>query len=320
MWRFFAPFLISDGVLLGAAALLFRQAHRPMQLYEVAAFATCVVLGACLAVWPFIAKHKEDEHLAGNAELKGTLEQIQDLEKAAGQIANATAQWQGVQEHSVQTVNAAREISERMTSETKEFFAFVEKAQDAEKGHLKLELEKLKRAEGDWLQVVVHVMDHVYALQQAGSRSGQPALAEQLSTFQNACRDVVRRVGLVPMVVPPGTPFDPRAHQAADNTAKYPEGSKVVDTLGTGYSYQGQVVRLPVVFVHPASQGDGGNPGSSASARQDSAPTQAATGPATPSEGAEAPARESSDPGAGPAVGPGTTGRQAGSGRQAHFF
>jgi len=63
--------------------------------------------------------------------------------------------------------------------------------------HLELETAKLRRAEGDWLQVTVRILDHVFALYVAAARSGQPRLAEQIAAFQNACRDAARRVGLV---------------------------------------------------------------------------------------------------------------------------
>jgi hypothetical protein len=57
------------------------------------------------------------------------------------------------------------------------------------KNHLRLEIEKLRRGEGEWLQVMVRVLDHVQALHLAGQRSGQRNLIEQLTHFQNSCRD-----------------------------------------------------------------------------------------------------------------------------------
>src|SRR5207245_9616273 len=94
------------------------------------------------------------------------------------------------------TVGTARQIAERMASEAKAFSDFMQKASDAEKGHLRLEVEKLRRSEGEWLQVLVLTLDHVYALLLAGRRSGQQNIIQQLTTFQHACRDVARKVGL----------------------------------------------------------------------------------------------------------------------------
>ena len=42
-----------------------------------------------------------------------------------------------------------------------------------------------RRGEGEWLQVLVRMLDHVYALHQGASRSGQPKLIEQVGNFQN---------------------------------------------------------------------------------------------------------------------------------------
>jgi len=73
---------------------------------------------------------------------------------------------------------------------------------------LRLEVEKLRRVESEWLQVAVRMLDHVYALHQGACRSGQPHLIEQVGSFQNACRDAARRVGVTPFTANEGEPFD----------------------------------------------------------------------------------------------------------------
>ncbi len=179
-WRFCVPFLIGDGLLLGAAGVIFQQAHRPLVPYEVAGFALCVLAGAGLGVWPFFLRHRAELRLAEVGELRGTLAQIQQLETIAGKIAHATGQWQTVHEYAVKVGDAARQIAERMSAESRDFFAFLEKANDAERKHLRLEVEKLRRGEGEWLQVLVRLLDHVYALYLAATRSQQRALIEQI--------------------------------------------------------------------------------------------------------------------------------------------
>jgi len=150
--------------------------------------------------------------------LKTAVLQIQNLEIIGRQIANATANWQSIQEASTGTMDSARQISEVVASAAGAFSEFNQKADDAEKNHLRLEVEKLHRAENDWLQILVRILDHVFALYQAGVRSGQPSLVEQLGNFQNACRDAARRVGLAPFVAVAGETFDPKLHQMADST------------------------------------------------------------------------------------------------------
>jgi molecular chaperone GrpE (heat shock protein) len=106
---------------------------------------------------------------------------------------------------------------------------------------------QLPRAEGDWLQVLVRLLDHVYALHQAALRSRQPSLIDQLAQFQNACRDTARRVGLTPFVAAPAEPFDQQRHQLMDADAKPEAGAVVEETLATGYTFQGQLVRPALV-------------------------------------------------------------------------
>ena len=60
--------------------------------------------------------------------------------------------------------------------------------------------------------------------------------------------DTARRLGLVPLVPPPDVLFDAKQHQLLDGqTAK--EGSAIGDLIAPGYTFQGQLLRLPVVTV-----------------------------------------------------------------------
>lgn len=142
-----------------------------------------------------------------------------------------------------------------MTQEGKEFAQFMEKANDTERAHLRLEIEKLRRAENEWLEVLVRICDHVYALHRAALNSGQPALADQLTRFQQAVRDSIRRLGLVPHEAKPDEPFDERAHQLAEPDLAAPAGALIADTLATGYTLQGQTIRRIVVALKETGPG-----------------------------------------------------------------
>ena len=61
-----------------------------------------------------------------------------------------------------------------MTGEVRQFTEFMQKMNDSEKAALRLEVEKLRRGEGEWLQVLVRILDHVFALHAAAVRSGEP--------------------------------------------------------------------------------------------------------------------------------------------------
>jgi molecular chaperone GrpE (heat shock protein) len=133
-----------------------------------------------------------------------------------------------------------------MAAEARDFAEFMQKINDTEKATLRLEAEKLHRAEAEWLQIVVRILDHVFALNAGAARSGQKHLIEQLSHFQNACRDSARRVGLVPFVADLAEPFDPQRHQWTDGDAP-PAGALVAETMATGYTFQGKLVRPALV-------------------------------------------------------------------------
>jgi len=152
-----------------------------------------------------------------------------------------------VQESAGKTAATAKEMADRMAAEVKDFNEFLKHANEGEKSALRLEVGKLRRAESDWLQVLVRLLDHVYALHQAALRSRQPSLIDQLGQFQNVCRDTARRVGLSPFVAAPAEPFDGQRHQLLDAEAKAEPGATVEETLATGYTFQGKLLRPAVV-------------------------------------------------------------------------
>jgi len=247
------PFLLGDALLVWTACFIYIQSKLPMGFPELALACGCICVGAILAILPFVLDYRACARLAETGQLVSVVEQIQDVQKLAGQISDATGRWQFVQEESEKTVVAAKGIAERMTSEVKAFGDFMQRINDTEKATLRLEAEKLRRGETEWLQLVVRMMDHVHALHTAGVRSGQPRVIEQLTHFQNACRDVARRMGLIPFVAAPGDAFDPQKHERVeiDGKAAGPSdpGSKVSETVASGYTFQGRLLRPALVRV-----------------------------------------------------------------------
>ena len=98
------------------------------------------------------------------------------------------------------------------------------------------------------MQVLIHVLDHVFALWRAGVNSGQPQLAQQLTHFRAACLDVSRRVGLASHEARPGDAYDPAIHRLPDGS-NAPAGARVAELAAPGMSYQGQGVRPILVTV-----------------------------------------------------------------------
>ena len=102
----------------------------------------------------------------------------------------------------------------------------------------------------------------------------QPRLIEQLTQFQSACRDAARRLGLLPFIAAPGENFDAQRHQTTDGKSPPPE-AKVQETVATGFTFQGRLVRPAAVVLASGA-------GESASAtfpESSPAPHQAAESP-----------------------------------------
>lgn len=248
------PFFVSDLVLLGLAGLIVYRAGGSLDLWEMAFCFFSVAVGAWIGLTPFLKEYESAVQLAEANALSTAAAQMKDLQSVKNQIGMATAQWGNVQEHSAKTVQAAKELVDRMRREAEEFCKFFEKANETEKAHLRLEAEKLRRSEGDWLQVTVRILDHIFALNQAAARSGQPALISQLSQFQTACRDVARKVGLVPFVGIRDESFDSKIHQLLDGKSEAPANAQIADTVAPGYTFQAQLIRKALVNLKPHQQ------------------------------------------------------------------
>jgi molecular chaperone GrpE (heat shock protein) len=246
------PLWVGDAILLGCAGLIFFRAPHPFSLHEAVLVSVVVAAGAFLGALPLILEYRAFCKVVEVNALGAAVEQIQNLETIGAKISSATDQWGRMQEamerHSAKTVVSSQEIAERMSKEVREFNEFMQKINDTEKATLRLEVEKLHRSEKEWLQVLVRILDHIFALHNAASRSGQPELAAQIGNFQNACCGVARRVGLAIFEAEAGKPFDPESHQVS-GTEKPPGGSLIAETVGPGYTYQGRLLRLALVRI-----------------------------------------------------------------------
>ena len=244
------PFFLGDAVLVGIACFIYFESKLPLGHWEIAACGVCAALGALLGVLPFILDYRGLCKALEATALGAVSEKIQNLERLAAQISSATNHWENVQLQAEKISGTARELADRMTAEARDFTEFMKQINEGEKSTLRLEVEKLRRAETDWLQVLVHLLDHVYALHSGAVRSGQPRLVEQLTRFQNACRDAARRVGLLALEASPGEKFDAQRHQSADGDKLPPPVAVVAEALAPGYTLQGRLVRAALVRVN----------------------------------------------------------------------
>jgi molecular chaperone GrpE (heat shock protein) len=243
------PFFLGDALLLGIAGFIGYQSKFALGHWELCFVILCVVGGALLGIAPFLLEYDALVKLTEANALTTVVSQLHNLEGIAAQISGATSRWQDAQDQADKTARSAREIADRMTAEAQAFTEFMRQASDNERATLRLEVEKLRRAEGDWLQVLVRTLDHVFALHQGALRSGQPGLIEQLGNFQNACRDAARRVGLTPFAANEAEPFDSQRHRLIDEAAKPPADAIVAQTIAVGYTFQGRLIRAALVSL-----------------------------------------------------------------------
>ncbi len=249
------PFIAGDVLLLGCAFFIVQNGAKPIGLREVAIMVACVAAGAVLSILPFLIEYRAAVTLCATGTVTDAMEKLQSVEQLATQVTSATNQWNAIQSEAQKAATAAKTVADGMAAELKTFTEFMSRANDAEKGNLRLEVEKLKRGEAEWLQVLVRVLDHVFALHQGAVRSGQQRIIDQIGRFQHSCYDSTRRVGLMPFVATPEEPFDSTKHQLVDEAQKLPEDPKealVGETLATGYTFQGRILRPALVRLQAA--------------------------------------------------------------------
>ncbi len=247
------PFLLGDALLLAIAGILVWKSAHPIAQWEIIVCIVCVAFGAVLGTLPFILDYRAVLKVVEVNALGAVSEKIQNLEKLAAQITSATNQWDMVQGQAEKTSAGAKKITDKMAAEVREFSEFMQKMNDSEKSALRLEIDKFRRAETEWLQVLVRILDHIFSLHSAAVRSGQSKIAEQLTHFQNACRAAARRVGLTLFVAEPDELFIAERHQVVDGETKPFDGAVVGETVGAGYTFQGKLLRPALVRLREAN-------------------------------------------------------------------
>ncbi len=249
------PFIAANVTQLVVTAIVIGKASHPITSLEFVLAIASVMLGALLGCLPFMLEYRATNKLIEINAVSTVAEQLQGLKAYSAQVGAATEQWMQAQEatriNSEKTVTAARDIAERMAAEIRDFNEFQSKLNDTEKNALRLEVDKLRRTEGEWLQVVVRMLDHIFALHTAAAHSGQAELAAQIGQFQNACRDAARRVGLTPFEAAAEEKFDSERHRV-HGVEQPPAEGIVAETLASGLTFQSRLIRPALVRLREA--------------------------------------------------------------------
>jgi molecular chaperone GrpE (heat shock protein) len=251
------PFLLGDFSLLAIAAVVAWLAHTG-QLEWSLGLAAILVAGVGIGAWILITPFLRDQEAAAQSQeqagLADTLAQIKHLESIAHSVTAATTNLAVSQRSLEQANEAARTLVGVMHDERTTFTEAMQRRDEQERQTLKLELEKLRRGEDESLRVILHLLDHGYALLQAAHRSGQPGLIHQLGQYRAACLDAVRRLGIVAHEATPGDGFNPGFHQVVEGPAPA-EGTRIAGTVACGYTWRSQPVRPILVAVEGAAVG-----------------------------------------------------------------
>lgn len=246
------PFYIADALIVAVAGVVLwcvLPAHSAGAYALAAVCIAAVAFAAAISIRPWLKEFEAATKLAELDRMKSAVEQIEGVEAVARQIQDATARWQTVSDAASKTAEVSNGILDRIKVESTEFVKSLQGLKEEERRTMGLEIEKLRRSEGDYLQVLVRLFDHIFALNQAGQRSNQPALAQQLGQFQMACRDAARRVGLICYAPDDGEPFDERSQQTENEAGQPPAGALVETSLAAGYVFQGQLLRKSLVRI-----------------------------------------------------------------------
>ncbi|MBC8326687.1 MAG: nucleotide exchange factor GrpE [Verrucomicrobia subdivision 3 bacterium] len=243
------PFLLADIIFIGLAYWISTLIDGPAQQWHISSILVCAGLGAAFAVAPFYFEYRAEAKAVEIAQLTTVAKEVNNMETVAAQISEATASWNAVQESSGQTAQLAEEIAAGIAATVKEHHEFMAKAGNDEHATLKLEVEKLRRAEQDWASTLVGQLDLIFRLERSAAASGKEPFMQTMATFQGQCRELAKRVGLVAFEADADAAFDAEHHAVLDNEPKPTDGDKVTETRLPGIRLQGRLIRKPLVSV-----------------------------------------------------------------------
>ena len=242
------PFLSADIIFIILGYWISTLIQGDPQLWQVMSILSCAVLGGFFAVAPFYFEYSAESKAMETAQLSSVAKEINKMELVASQISSASENWAAVQDSSRQTALLAEEIATGIAETVKSHDEFMAAASNDELNCLKLEVEKLRRAENDWANTLVSLLDLVYRLERSAVASGKAQFIQTMGQFQGQCREAARRVGLVAFEVGDGEGFNPDEH-ALPEGEPVPEGAVISESLLPGVRLQGKLVRKPLVAI-----------------------------------------------------------------------
>lgn len=253
---------MGDLLLLGASGWVAWGLHEGRLPWGTAT-AALVVGGVAAGAWvlatPFLRDHDAATRRSEQEILADTLQQVRQVETAASGISTSAGHIQSAQQALERARAASEQVVARLDEQRQSLAELQSRTLDHERQTMRIELEKLRRGEEESVRVLCHLLDHNYAVFQAGQRSGQPTLAQQLAQYRAACLDAVRRLGLAAHEARPGEAFDPSRHEPAEGHQAGP-GAVVAGTVACGYTFRGMGIRPIIVAIDAVGGGTEADP------------------------------------------------------------
>ncbi|MBQ7589083.1 MAG: nucleotide exchange factor GrpE [Verrucomicrobia bacterium] len=243
------PFYVADAVLILAAICILAFAKHPLGGSACWALAIILGCGAWIAILPWFQENKNNAALSQLDGLRSVGECIQQMNTFSAGMNSAIASLANVQKMTEASARAASEAENKIVAHSQDFAERLSKAVSYEKSSLQMQIDKLRRAEDDWIHTGIGIMDHVLALSNAGIQSGKPEIAEQMRHFRGACLEFAARAGLQPFIPAPTDTYDPEKHILPPNTPTPEPGTRISRVLVPGFQYQGQLIRKAMILA-----------------------------------------------------------------------
>ena len=200
------PFLLIDGTILFTAAAILNTAERPLPLSTGALIALLVVIGGAVALFPFWRAYRNELKFAELEAVEETVRRIEGLSTVADRVERAESSWLEAKNSSETIAKNLNETTTALYEESKAIREFAHQQNDQQKANLRLEVQKLKQWETEWVQAGTIALDHTAALHAAILQLEDAQATRKLNKFQNSIHEIMRRVGLVGFAPRPGAP------------------------------------------------------------------------------------------------------------------
>lgn len=145
-------FLLTDAVLVAAAAYIAHYGHRPLTFTEVIAVVSCVIVGAITALVPLIAHYERQKNETLDDRQRALEALASTLTAAAEQIGIAANGLNSIADTVQKNLKHADQLPHKLQEKINEFSAQLDNAREDDREELEKELADLRASETERLQ------------------------------------------------------------------------------------------------------------------------------------------------------------------------